>query len=268
MQDSIVERINSLVVEYEKNNKIIKLWREPIIEFISAENENLQNLKEIVCSDHLMPYDILPDAKSIISYFIPFNENIVKSNINGLMASTEWVIAYIKTNNLIRIINENIVELMKQNGYKAATISVMHPFDLKKLVSTWSHRHIAYIAGMGTFGMNNMLITKNGCCGRFGSIIINYGLSEYKQIGDIKEKCLYKINGSCGVCQSSCVVKCYGNKRFDREKCYEQCLKNREHHKKYGQAETAVPHDCGADVCGKCLVNLPCSMKEPEAPSL
>jgi epoxyqueuosine reductase QueG len=264
MQDEIIEKIKSIVVESEKKNKITKLWKEPIIGFVSAENENLPNLKSIVGIDHHMPNDVLSDAKSIISYFIPFDEGIVKSNIKGTMASAEWVIAYIKTNNLIRIINENIVELMKQNGYKAATISVMHPYDVKTLVSTWSHRHIAHIAGIGTFGMNNMLITKSGCCGRFGSIVINYGLSEYKQASEIKEKCLNKLNGTCGACQSACAVKCYGKNYFDKQKCYEQSLKNRQHYKNYGNAETAVPHDCGADICGKCLVNLPCSTREPE----
>jgi epoxyqueuosine reductase QueG len=254
MQDDIEKEINSLIIECEKNDKINKLWREPIIEFISAENENFPKLKETVCPDHLMPCDILPDAKSIIIYFIPFEVNIVKTNINGPMASTEWAMAYIKTNNLIRIINENIIKLMHQNGYKAATISAMNPFDVKKLVSTWSHRHIAYIAGMGTFGINNMLITKNGCCGRFGSIAINYELNEYKQIGEIKEKCLNKLYGNCGVCQSNCILKCYDNNSFDRQKCYEQCLKNKKLHKKYGHA----------DVCGKCLVNLPCSTNEPK----
>jgi epoxyqueuosine reductase QueG len=108
---------------------------------------------------------------------------------------------------------------------------------------------------MGTFGINNMLITKNGCCGRFGSIIINCGLIDYSRPGEIKEKCLNKLNGTCGICQSNCVAKCFGKTYFDREKCYDQCRKNRDHHKKYGNA----------DVCGKCQVNLPCSTSEPEA---
>jgi epoxyqueuosine reductase QueG len=254
MQDDIIETIRSLVIEHEKNNKITKLWKEPIIEFVSAEDKNLPNLKQIVCSDHVMPHDILPDAKSIISYFIPFHEDIVKSNIKGIMASAEWAVAYIKTGNLIRTINQNIDLLMRKNGYNAGKISVIHSFDTKKLVTTWSHMHIAYIAGMGTFGINNMLITKNGCCGRFGSIIINYELSEYKNVGEIKEKCLNKLYGTCGVCQSNCVAKCFAGDYFDRQKCYDQCLKNRDHHKKYGHAE----------VCGKCQVNLPCSTNEPE----
>jgi epoxyqueuosine reductase QueG len=255
MQDEIIETIKSSVVEYDKNNKVNKLWKEPLVEFVSAGNINLLNLKKIVCSEHFMPHDILPDAESIISYFLPFQEYIIKSNIKGTMASTEWAVANIKTDNLIRLINENIEVLMRKSGHKAGKISVIHSFDTKKMVSTWSHMHIAHIAGMGTFGINNHLITKSGCCGRFGSILINLRFNEYKKVDGIKEKCLHKLYGVCGVCRTNCVARCFEKDSFDREKCYEQCLKNREHHKKYGHA----------DVCGKCQVNLPCSTSEPEA---
>ncbi|WP_338094171.1 hypothetical protein [Methanorbis furvi] len=33
----------------------------------------------------------------------------------------------------------------------------------------WSHRHFAVLAGLGTFGVNNMLITRMGCYGRVSS---------------------------------------------------------------------------------------------------
>lgn len=36
-------------------------------------------------------------------------------------------------------------------------------------MSEWSHRHAAYIAGLGIFGINNMLITNKGCVGRIPS---------------------------------------------------------------------------------------------------
>jgi epoxyqueuosine reductase QueG len=198
-----------------------------------------------------MPCDIMQDAKSIVSYFIPFQDDIVNSNIEGAYASKEWAVAYVKTNDLITAINNNIETLMKKNGYKTGKIPATHNFDADKLISNWSHRHIAYIAGLGTFGINNMLITKNGCCGRVGSIILNYEVSEYKQIGEIKEKCLNKLNGSCGMCQKKCIAGAYEKNGFNRHKCYEQCLKNAEYHKDTGYA----------DVCGKCLVGLPCSVK-------
>ena len=253
MKDQIEQTIISAITAYEANNHPDKLWKEPIIEIIPAKNEKFKILKEAVSAGHLMPHDILPDAKSIICFFIPFQESIVKSNTEGTMASKEWVNAYIKTNDLIKTINDKIESLMMQNGYKTGKIPATHNFDVNKLISNWSHRHIAYIAGIGTFGANNMLITKNGCCGRCGSIITNYELNEYKQISSIKEKCLKKANGTCGICQKKCIVDAYADNTFDRHKCFKQCKKNDEYHNTKGNAT----------VCGKCLVDLPCSTKEP-----
>jgi len=253
MQEKIIKTINSAISDYEEKNKINEMWREPIIEIISVNNEELNDLKQVVSLEHFMPYDILKDAKSIISFFVPFNENIVKSNINGTMASKEWIIAYIKTNDLIQVINDRIEELMEMNGYKTGKIPATHNFDEKTLISNWSHRHIAYIAGIGTFGINNMLITKKGCCGRLGSIIINYELKNYQQVIKTKEKCLNKLNGNCGICHKRCIANAYKNNIFNRNICYKQCLENVKHNKEIGYA----------DVCGKCMVDLPCSLREP-----
>jgi len=253
MYNQITDTIKTTIIKYETDNHLNNYWKEPIIEIISAKDERLHILKEVVSSEHLMPGDILADAESIISFFIPYQEHIVKSNIEGPLASEEWSKAYIKTNDMIKMINENIESLMEQNGYKAGKIPATHNYDKVKLISNWSHRHIAYIAGIGTFGINNMLITKNGCCGRFGSIIINYKFNEYQQTGKTEEKCLHKRNGTCGICQKKCILQCYENNSFNRHRCHEQCQKNDEYHKTNGNAT----------VCGKCLVGLPCSMKEP-----
>jgi epoxyqueuosine reductase QueG len=253
MYNNIIETIKSTIIDYGTNNQSSYFWKDPIIEIISANDNKLNILKKVISVDHFMPNDILPDAKSIISFFIPFQDSIVKNNIEGTMASKEWAMAYIKTNDLIKIINENIEKLMKKEGYKTGKIPATHNFDKDKLISNWSHRHIAYIAGIGTFGINNMLITKNGCCGRFGSIVVNYEFNEYRQDIEIKEKCINKVNGSCGICIDKCIVNAYENNKFNRHKCYKQCLENDEFHKTNGNAS----------VCGKCIVGLPCSVKEP-----
>ena len=253
MYDEIVKTIKLAIFDYEKINQLNKMWKEPIISIIPAKNEKLKILKRAVSPEHFMPHDILSDAKSIISFFIPFEENIIESNIKGTKASREWMMSYIKTNDLIKTINDRIELLMEENGYKTGKIPATHNFNKEKLTCNWSHRHIAYIAGIGTFGINNMLITKNGCCGRFGSIIINYELKEYSGVNEIKEKCLNKLYGSCGVCHKKCVAKAYENNKFDGFKCYKQCLENAKYYEK----------TVYADVCGKCLVGLPCSTKEP-----
>ena len=252
MYNEIINTIKSALTEYAEENKHRNWWKEPLIEIIPADDEKIISLKKIVSSDHLLPHDILPEAQSIISFFIPYHEDIVKSNIDGTMASQQWAAAYIGTNELIKHISDTIEKLMERNGYKTGKIPATHNFNAKTLMSNWSHRHVAYIAGLGTFGINNMLITKNGCCGRFGSIIISCKLEEYREINALKEKCLHKLNGSCGICQKKCVVNAYEN-NFNRFTCYTQCLKNGELHRALGLA----------DVCGKCLVGLPCSTTEP-----
>lgn len=249
MVNTIYETIQSTVIE---NNRSDKYWKEPIIKIISAEDRNLALLREAVSAEHLMPHEILPNAQSIISFFIPFQDHVINSNIDGIMASEKWAMAYIRTNELIKTINDTVAAVMEQHGYTTGKIPATHNFDAEKLISNWSHRHIAYIAGMGTFGMHNMLITASGCCGRFGSIITDYEFKGQNEINKINEKCLHKINGSCGLCRKKCVASAYDNGIFDRQKCYQQCLKNAEYHKKSGYA----------DVCGKCLVGLPCSLSD------
>ena len=146
MYNKIIETIKMEIINYGKNNHINNMWKEPIIEIISAENERFYSLKQSVSPEHLMPNDILSDAKSIISFFIPFEETVVKSNIRGTLVSKEWVLAYIKTNDLINEINNKIELLMNKNRYKAGKIPATHNFDEEKLISNWSHRHIAHIA--------------------------------------------------------------------------------------------------------------------------
>ena len=257
MYQEIQETIKSAVINYEANTQSYNLWKEPIIKIISANNENLKELKKTVSDEHFLPHDILSGAKSIISFFVPFHEDIVESNLTGTLSSEKWATAYIKTNLLIKVINDEIEILMNKNGYETGKIPATHNYDEVKLMSNWSHRHVAYIAGIGTFGINNMLITKNGCCGRLGSIIINYEFNNYDEVKSFenKEKCLYKRNGKCGICRKKCMAGAFSETGFDRHKCNKQLLKNAEQHKAIGYA----------DVCGKCMVGLPCSIRDPTA---
>ena len=251
--NGILETINSAVLSCERDNDLGKMWKEPIIEIISANNEELKKLKEIVHDKHCLPGDILSDAKSIISFFIPFHDSIPDSNIDGLMASKEWAITYVKTNELIKLIGDKIEVFMDKYGYKTGKIPATHNYNEEDLISNWSHRHIAYMCGMGTFGRNNMLITKNGCCGRLGSIVINYEFAEYKSKAKNNEMCLSKSGKVCDICRGKCMVSAYEDNVFNRFKCHAQCKKNSKYHEKLGIA----------DVCGKCLVGLPCSTRAP-----
>jgi epoxyqueuosine reductase QueG len=270
-----LEEVKSLIINsvHDEGTKTgLPFWQSPLASAFSLHSgtDSTQNftqsdwLKKAVSSTHLLPEDILPEAKSIIAFFIPFTETVAEGNREGEAASAEWALCYIKTNELIAKINDSLETLFAQDGLKTGKIPATHNFDEERLVSDWSHRHIAYLAGLGTFGLNNMLITENGCCGRFGSIVTEWEYTGTPGAGDVpEEKCLFKRNGSCGLCVKRCPVGAYRKVddsaenrniiQFDRKRCYSQCLKNAEKHKDLGYA----------DVCGKCLVGLPCSVKAP-----
>jgi epoxyqueuosine reductase QueG len=204
-----------------------------------------------VSPTHLLPNDLLPNARSVVAFFIPFERSVAKSNVEGMLASREWATAYIETNALISAINEHLRQRLEAEGYAVAVTPPTHNFDPQKLISDWSHRHIAYIAGLGRFGLNNMLITESGCCGRFGSFVTDAEIAADGRIA--AEMCLYRHDGSCLRCVERCANGALTKDRFDRWKCYEMCLRN----------EAAFQEIGKADVCGKCLVGLPCSFTNP-----
>ena len=96
-----------------------------------------------------------------------------------------------------------------------------------------------------------MLITDKGCCGRIGSFITDLKIEPTKRKN--KENCLYRHMNTCKKCVDRCVNDALKIDSFDRHKCYEMCLYNDKFHSDEGLA----------DVCGKCLVNVPCSMTNP-----
>ena len=257
LQDFIQQTIST----FETEREIEKLWKAPLVAVLPADHPLLPSLKKLVSKDHLLPEELLPDAKSIIVFFIPFDDQIVESNLKGEAASEEWARAYVTTNELLVFVNEKLEMFLYKNGFQVTKIMATHNFDENTLMSRWSHRHIAWAAGLGTFGINNMLITKQGCCGRFSSLVTNVDIQKFGISGEASsstknpsEKCLNKINGSCGICQKKCPAGAYNEPGyFDRHRCYEVCLKNAELWKSIGYV----------DVCGKCLVGLPCSTKEP-----
>lgn len=251
MKKQIEDLIKEYVRKYPEEKSVKTRWKEPIVAFADAGDEMFKKLKEVISPSHALPEDFLPDARTIITYFLPFADFVVKSNIEGRVSSKIWAIAYIETNQLIADLNKYIQKQLRQSRYNSTIIPATHNFDEQKLISEWSHRHVAYIAGLGKFGLNNMLITDKGCCGRIGSIVTNLKLEP--TIRDDKEYCLYKARGTCNRCVERCVNDALKINSFNRQKCYEMCLSNAE-----------IYSDLGlADICGKCLVNVPCSVTNP-----
>ena len=251
------EIVQESISRFESEHGLYNYWKTPLVSLLSADHPLLPGLRKTVAEDHLLPSEILPGAKSVIIIFIPFEDRIIESNLAGEGASEEWAMAYVFTNQLLSYINDEFEKILSEFGFHTAKINATHNFSESTLLSRWSHRHLAWIAGMGTFGINNMLITSKGCCGRFGSFVtdadhIDLGIP-FSESASKNENCLNKRNGSCGLCHKKCFAGAYKYDYFDRQKCYQMCLKNAENYKSIGLA----------DVCGKCLVGLPCSQGIP-----
>ena len=244
--------ITNKIIEYVKNYPSMKnvenIWQEPIVGFADANGSYISSLKEIVAPAHKLPGDFMENPNIVISYYIPFTPELAALNMNveGNMAAQEWSDAYNLTNIMIADISQYIADLLNEMGYRAvAPTGVV--FDKQLILSNWSQRHIAYAAGLGTFGINNMLISEKGCCGRYGSVIADIPVEPDQILTE--ERCLYKKNGSCKKCVQNCFAGALTTEGFDRKKCFEICMLN--------DAKT------GADVCGKCDIDIPCAFKAP-----
>jgi epoxyqueuosine reductase QueG len=229
-------------------------YKSPLVAFAAAGDPLFDRLKEIIGPSHLTPRELLPGAATVISYFIPFRGRIPDGNASPGPASEDWAVAYIETNELITTINTNLLQGLEQNGYAAVVTPPTHNFDEQTLTSDWSHKHIAYIAGLGTFGLNHQLITAEGCAGRLGSLVTNALVAPTPR--PAHEACLYKHNGSCTACVDQCTFGALTIDALDRFRCYDVCLDNAARFEELGVA----------DVCGKCASGVPCSQRDPVAP--
>ena len=223
-------------------------------------------LTETMRRSHQLPEDVMENASIVLCCFIPFTKKVALSNKStDQLASAEWAQAYEITNGMFPALSNIVIELLKKHGYNGLTAPEAVVFDNKILKSNWSHRHFAYAAGIGTFGLNNMLITKAGCCGRLTTIVTNLDVEPGKPME--MEQCLYKQKGVCGVCVEHCPAHALTYDCYDRKKCYDMCRENAMKHTEYGSSylnSEGAENTMGSEVCGKCVTYAPCTYKENE----
>lgn len=292
MKDFITREIREYVKKYGGREDISTKWGEPLVGFADAKHPLIAGLPWVISKSHQLPEDVLAGASVIVAYFIPFTRELNKTNqLSRDIASREWALAYEETNAMFLKLNDHLIALLTEKGVRAAVSPETRTFDKEKLISNWSHRHIARAAGLGTFGLNNMLITKLGCCGRYHSLVTDLDVEPDSPLGE--EYCLYKKNGSCGICVKRCPAEALSPEGYDRKKCYAVLQKNAAIHtglgNSYGgaqeeleseeQTEDIAAHNIdlkkqleapaaetkakgGSDVCGKCIAFAPCAFWE------
>lgn len=247
--EDLRKEIGDLIVAFAKQEDKLQLWRTPLVRFGDARRREMQTIRHITHPDHAAPEDVLPGAATVICYFFPFREEIAESNREGAFSSPTWAEAYHTTNAAFRTLNERLIAFLAEKGIRAAVSPDAFSYDEERCQSRWSQKSFACLCGMGTFGVQHQLITAEGCCGRLGTVLMEAELPVYDAPAE-EEYCLYKRDGSCGVCVQRCPVGALTEESYDVRKCSDRCMEN----------EKRYPGDA---ICGKCAVGVPCSFRRP-----
>jgi len=236
----------------------MKIFDAPIFGFASADDEYFKSLKEpSAIGEHFMaPKEWLPEAKTVISFFLPFSQAVKKGNKRDMeWPSEEWLHGRIEGQVFINKLCTHLKDALISEGFDSIIPSLDDRFWTNnngseheaKFTSNWSERHVAFGCGLGTFGLSKGLITQKGIAGRFGSIVTELYISPDKR----EYKDIYEYCSMCGKCAKNCPAHAIS---IENGKNHDLCLQFLQ--------ETAKNFSPRLG-CGKCQVAVPCESRIP-----
>jgi len=129
--------------------------------------------------------------------------------------------------------------------------------DRYGLASNWSERHTAWVAGLGTFGLSDGLITELGKAVRFGSVVVAIDLAPTpRPYAGHQDWCLWYARGTCGACIHRCPAEAITEAGHDKPKCFDY-IRN------VTTPYATAHYGTGATPCGLCQVKIPCEDRNP-----
>lgn len=242
----------------------MRYYLPPILSVGSASDEGFLKLQEpgVVGPHHLLPTDWLPEAKTVISIFLPYTDRIISTNtVDPREPSWEWLFGRIEGQQHLLATAELVRDALIAAGYKAllpytdqrfvARVSPAQDLPIPVFSSNWSERHVGYVSGLGTFGRMTNFISKLGTCGRLISVVTDWDTPpDAKDYSGIYDYC-----GDCFLCYKACPGEAFDDNGKNISKCSgfirENCAK---YTPRYG--------------CGKCQSGLPCSTKSMQKPAV
>jgi len=263
-ETKIINLIEDLVIESPDNyvGDNANIFDQPLVGFCDASNKDFEKMKNenILGMIFKSPAEWMQEARTIISFFLPFSSYVRQSNYQNEVVSKGWLHGRFKGEEVNNQIRRFLVNEFKDNGYNAISplLEENMLIDYEKGISSWSERHVAHIVGLGTFGLNGGLITNRGVAGRIGSIITSADIFiSSKKIEENYNNCLYMRNGKCGVCIKRCPSGAITEKGVDKKICLNYLREEdplQKERVKYGYAHSS---------CGKCQTKVPCEAKIP-----
>ncbi len=241
-----------------------RLYDDPIIAIGSADDPMWEEMKapQAVSTLFRTPKEWLPQGRCVVSYFAPFSEFVVEGNKKDRVeVGNGWLYARVEGQAFLTEINHFLEQWFESQGVKALSPYASEEFKYvfeagscddiadKSLsfTSNWSERHVAFICGLGTFGLSKGLITRRGVAGRFGSVIVDAPLEVTpRPYTEIYEYCT--MCGACMRCPGEAITLAEG-KSHTLCSAYVNTMRVK-YAPRFG--------------CGKCQVNVPCERGIPK----
>ncbi len=250
-------------------------WAEPLVGFANGADPLWTLYKEVVGPFHWMPKevfdlafpgeDVAPEALTAISWVLPQTRLSKETNrLQTRLPAERWARSRVFGEQFNDKLRQHIVDLLTEAGCPTVA-PMLHPawqsVDSDKYVyaSTWSERHTAYAAGLGTFGLCDGLITPVGKAMRVGSVVAQLSIPPTpRPYTQHQEYCLFYTRGTCGRCIDRCPAGALSAQGHDKVKCHEYI--NR-------VIMPYVTEHYGFDGygCGLCQTGVPCESRIPRA---
>jgi epoxyqueuosine reductase len=255
-----------------KNKAGDPAWDSALVEFASGADPIWQQYKEYVGPFHWTPWEVfsqhctlekaVPEELTVISWVLPQREAVRKANRRTKVYPSEaWARVRVYGEEFNVALRRHVANTLSQLGHAAVAPMLVSNWTIVKsarfsYASSWSERHAAHAAGLGTFGLCDGLITARGKAVRVGSVVAKISIEPTpRPYADHRAYCLFFAKGTCGKCIDRCPARAITEAGHDKEKCRQHLGRSREHVKK-----TYAFEGYG---CGLCQVGVPCETGIP-----
>ena len=247
-------------------------WDQAEVGFASGTDQIWQQYKEYIGAFHWTPWEVFnqhcpsenvsADQLTVISWILPQRQLVRKTNRKEkTYPSEEWARIRVFGEEFNMALRRHVAESLEQKGHAAVAPMATPNWTIVKskrfsYASSWSERHAAHAAGLGTFGLCDGLITAKGKAMRAGSVVAKISLEASPRLyADHQAYCLFYADGTCGKCIDRCPARAITTQGHNKEKCREHLVKSRKYVKKTYNFEGYG--------CGLCQVGVPCESGIP-----
>ena len=258
----------------------VPIFDEPLIGFADGDDPLFEQFKKVVHESHLPPREILgrhleeklktaspaPAHVSVISFVLPVSEETRTSNAREKEGpSLRWNHTRWKGQEFIQVLSRHLVSFLEERGANAVAPDLTPHFKMIRLqdgyASTWSQRHAAFAAGLGTFSLSDAFITSRGSAMRCGSVVTDLKLepSPRPYAGHL-ENCLFYATGKSGVCIDRCPRGAISERGHDQRRCNEILFKDQKPWLEGAHGPGYIGQYAG---CGLCQTGVPCESRIP-----